>query len=267
MKFKCTHSVDGDFTVGEVYCGELVTILRKPAPYGMKSPETFIYSITTNSGIKITSQGLENYFAKFEIVKEEENMLSGLEAIKLMEQGKVIIDETGQHLYRIVDGNVNYKAIDGKVWRVGRAFNFNLKYKEYKAESGWKEINPEGESYVISSLGDIYCWHDISVHHANEYGERANLFSSRKKAEEIDFKQTLMRKLQRYSDMNGGTEIDWNDLHKPKHYICYDQLNGELSVSCTWRCVNPGTVYFTSREVAKIAIESYKSDLMKYYKM
>ena len=266
MKFKCTHSVDGDFTVGEVYCGELVTILRKPTPYGIKSPETFIYSITTNSGIKITSQGLENYFAKFEIVKEEENMLSGLEAIKLMEQGKTVIDETGKHLYRIVDGNVGHKKIDSEIWwGAGQEFNFSRKYKEYK-DLGWKELSTEGESYVIGNLGNIHCA-DVSTHHANLYSERANYFSSRKKAEEIDFKQTLMRKLQRYSDMNGGTELDWTNTDKAKYYICYDQEDGELSVCCTWRCVNPGTVYFTSKKVAEQAVHWYESDLMKYYKM
>ena len=42
------------------------------------------------------------------------------------------------------------------------------------------------------------------------YYEDANYFSTEEKAEEINFKQTLFRKLQRFSDENGGDKIDLN---------------------------------------------------------
>ena len=49
--------------------------------------------------------------------------------------------------------------------------------------------------------------------------EQLNYFSMKEKAEEINFKQTLFRKLQRFSDENGGTEIDWNDEDQTKFSI------------------------------------------------
>ena len=95
--------------------------------------------------------------------------------------------------------------------------------------------------------------------------EIANYFSTKEKAEEINFKQTLFRKLQRFSDENGGNEIDWNNYDQSKHVIYYRHDSCEFILDCFWYLRDFGQVYFVSREVAEQAIELFRDELIKYF--
>ena len=95
--------------------------------------------------------------------------------------------------------------------------------------------------------------------------EVANYFSTREKAEEINFKQTLFRKLQRFSDENGGNEIDWENTNQKKYCILYCHSFKELQSDFTWVRQNQGQIYFISKEIAEKAIELFHDDLIKYF--
>ena len=91
--------------------------------------------------------------------------------------------------------------------------------------------------------------------------------SGGKEKEEINFKQTLFRKLQRFSDENGGTEIDWNDEDQNKFIIKYSHFSSKLIIDCYHSIQYFGQVYFASKEVARKAIELFHDDLIKYFTM
>ena len=97
----------------------------------------------------------------------------------------------------------------------------------------------------------------------NIYGI-ANYFSTEEKADEINFKQTLFRKLQRFSDENGGNEIDWNDAHC-KYSIKYAYDDNNLFIGWNYDVKEVGVVYFVHEEIAKQAIELFRDDLIKYF--
>ena len=200
--------------------------------------------------------------------------LAGLEAVLLMQEGGYITD--GQHIYRFVNTKIEASDITsfnkGKPkWKSGNVFNFNYdQYKEYtqpKPLTGWERVG-ENESYYsingnsyVEEMTEDMCMED------KYYYEDANYFSTEDKAEEINFKQTLFRKLQRFSDENGGNEIDLNcDCHKfCIEYCSYGKLLVSNRFSSTTR--DFGQVYFTSREVAQQAIDLFKEDLIKYFTM
>lgn len=198
--------------------------------------------------------------------------LTGLEAVLLMQEGEYITD--GQHIYRFVNTKIEASDITsfnkGKPeWKSGNVFNFNYdQYKEYtqpKPLTGWERVG-ENESYYsingnsyVEEMTEDMCMED------KYYYEDANYFSTEDKAEEINFKQTLFRKLQRFSDENGGNEIDLNcDCHKfCIEYCSYGKLLVSNRFSSTTR--DFGQVYFTSREVAQQAIFLFHDDLIKYF--
>ena len=97
------------------------------------------------------------------------------------------------------------------------------------------------------------------------YYKQANYFSTKEKAEEINFKQTLFRKLQRFSDENGGNEIDWKDPNQEKWMIRFDHRVEELCVGLNNYIRNFGQVYFISEEIAEKAIELFRDELIKYF--
>lgn len=199
--------------------------------------------------------------------------MNGLEAIELMKQGKMVVEvgTSEPFVLKIENGIVLSKSTivsDGK-WGVDDCFDFTVNYEEYiepKPLTGWERVG-ENESYYhiscncyVAKLIEERCMEDKYYH------EDANYFSTEEKAEEIDFKQTLFRKLQRFSDENGGNEIDWNNFDQPKYYIkyfCYDSQKIRVECICTVR--DFGQVYFVSEEVTKKAIELFLDDLIKYF--
>ena len=200
--------------------------------------------------------------------------LTGLEAVLLMQEGEYITD--GQHIYRFVNTKIEASDITsfnkGKPeWKSGNVFNFNYdQYKEYtqpKPLTGWERVG-ENESYYsingnsyVEEMTEDMCMED------KYYYEDANYFSTEEKAEEINFKQTLFRKLQRFSDENGGNEIGWKEVDQGKYGIWYNADHGKIEVGSTWAVRDFGQVYFISEEVAQQAIFLFHDDLIKYFTM
>lgn len=265
MKLKCTYNRDNDgvFTVGEIYEGEF---------NGMTSGEEWY--LVKNNQVGVSSVCLNGRFWNFEIV-EEENLLTGLQAIELMQHGKMVIETEQEGLepfvFKIINNNVCFKHTDENEddYQVDYAFDFTKTYKEYnepKPLTGWERVRV-GEEYIsISSRQSLY-FGELHDSQNQEQFDIANYFSTEEKAEEINFKQTLFRKLQRFSDENGGNEIDWNDEEQPKSFIFYNHYIQRLSVMTYGNRQDFGGVYFISEEVANKAIELFHDDLVKYFTM
>ena len=199
--------------------------------------------------------------------------MNGLEAIEFMKQGKMVISRhsCGDFIINKIVGNTVYyiyeSSKDDDDWELDDCFDFTNTYEEYvepKQLTGWERVG-ENESYYhiscncyVEKLIEERCMED------KYYYEDANYFSTEEKAEEIDFKQTLFRKLQRFSDENGGNEIDWNDADQTKYGIVYETKVNAVSVRvCTVQRF--GEVYFQSYEAAREAARLLKDDLIKYF--
>ena len=198
--------------------------------------------------------------------------LTGLEAVLLMQEGGYITD--GQHIYRFVNTKIEASDItsfnEGKPkWKSGNVFNFNYdQYKEYtkpKPLTGWERVG-ENESYYsingnsyVEEMTEDMCMED------KYYYEDANYFSTEEKAEEINFKQTLFRKLQRFSDENGGDKIDWKDEDQCKYHIKYNHYSNNIYVGENHSLQEVGVVYFINEQITEQAIELFHDDLIKYF--
>lgn len=195
--------------------------------------------------------------------------MNGLEAIELMQEGKVVIYHAldGTFLNKINDGIVLVKGIGepSDAWRMEVSFNFGGLYGEYvPIVTGWERVNI-GDKFRYISTND--CRLDDEVNHSedNLKYRNANYFSTKEKAEEINFKQTLFRRMQRFSDENGGSEIDWVDGETAKYHIYFD-YESESVVTCeSWELRDFGQVYFKTEEIAEQAIKLFKEELIKYY--
>lgn len=190
--------------------------------------------------------------------------MNGLEAIELMKQGSQVSD--GEYVYKIENNLVLVRSLNGKLFNIDNSFDFTSEYEEYiepKPLTGWERV--EGDSYeTITSNGALNAV-DFGYYMDVEHYKQANYFSTKEKAEEIIFKQTLFRKLQRFSDENGGNEIDWENTNQKKYCILYCHSFKELQSDFTWVRQNQGQIYFISKEIAEKAIELFHDDLIKYF--
>ena len=198
--------------------------------------------------------------------------LTGLEAVLLMQEGGYITD--GQHIYRFVNTKIEASDItsfnEGKPkWKSGNVFNFNYgQYEEYietKSLTGWERVKKDEINYYIDIDGSIEGDLEVFDNVDNKCFNIANYFSTKEKAEEISFKQTLFRKLQRFSDENGGDKIDWKDEDQCKYRIKYTHYSNNIYVEGNHSLQEVGVVYFISEQIAEQAIELFHDDLIKYF--
>ena len=195
--------------------------------------------------------------------------MNGLEAIELMKKGKMVI-EVGTNepfILRIENGIVWFKnsnVLDGE-WVIDDCFDFTIDYEEYVENqlTGWERVD-KGEDYMAIDHASISTFINYDDKYDDKLYEFANYFSTEEKAEEIRFKQMLFRKLQRFSDENGGNEIDWNDAHC-KYSIKYAYDDNNLFIGWNYDVKEVGVVYFVHEEIAKQAIELFRDDLIKYF--
>ena len=192
--------------------------------------------------------------------------MNGLEAIELMKQGKKvsIVDAAG--FYQIKDGRIWLTYPTSKVTGEVLFFDLSNTYCEYiepKPLTGWERV--DGKMYNVILVNDLGKSMECGQFKDYMYYKQANYFSTEEKAEEINFKQTLFRKLQRFSDENGGNEIDWKDPNQEKWMIRFDHRVEELCVGLNNYIRNFGQVYFISEEIAEKAIELFRDELIKYF--
>ena len=201
--------------------------------------------------------------------------MNGLEAIKVMMEGKLVSKFNScmeYEIYKIIDGNVCVKFEDepDEKYEVSEDFDFDSIYHEYiepKSLTGWERTRRSNIFFVVNDESKISLWLEYEGKLEDYNYEKANYFSTKERAEEINFKQTLFRQLQRFSDENGGTEIDWNDEDQTKFSIKYSHWSSKLSIDHYNAVRQFGQVYFASKEVARRAIELFQDDLIKYFTM
>ena len=110
------------------------------------------------------------------------------------------------------------------------------------------------------------------VHHVREKRycvddtmfEAINYFNSKNYAEYIAFKETLMRKLDKFAWENNAKAVTWGD-GSTKYYIIFSHIDNELIVRGVSMYMSNNIIYFTSHEIAEKALEEFKEDLIKLY--
>ena len=129
----------------------------------------------------------------------------------------------------------------------------------------YKRQRVDGKMYNVIVVNDLGKSMECGQFKDYMYYKQANYFSTKEKAEEIIFKQRLFRKLQRFSDENGGNEIDWENTNQKKYCILYCHSFKELQSDFTWVRQNQGQIYFISKEIAEKAIMLFHDELIKYF--
>ena len=202
--------------------------------------------------------------------------MTGLEVIEYMKQGGTafyVCKITGRKvLTKIKNGNIHWCfecELKEDRWHKECSFDFYQTYHEYIEPelTGWERVKKDEINYYIDIDGLIEGDLEIFGNVDNRCFNVANYFSTKEKAEEINFKQTLFRKLQRFSDENGGNEINWEDEHQCKYHIKYAHYSNKILVDGHHSVQEVGVVYFISKEITKKVIDLFYDDLIKYFTM
>lgn len=178
--------------------------------------------------------------------------------IDLKENGKKYFCKQANEVFEVEKGN-----LIPATRRFSMAELLKMDFEEIKeTKNPYERVDRRDTYYIINERGEVGSFTDLNDHIDNNLFNSSNYFNNKNYAEYVAFKETLMRKLDRFAWENNERVIDWND--STKYYIAFSNKHNELIID--WSCSHQANnVYFISREIAAKALEEFKDDLMKLY--
>ena len=147
--------------------------------------------------------------------------------------------------------------------------NFNTQVTDIKKQieecdkKVFKSIKSGEKYYSISTKGKIGSYSFCNDDFDKEIIDFGNYFKTQEEAERKRFEIRLHRQLELFALENDDTEIDWN-IHSEKYVINYSKKMGPFIIE-VYDLKDFGQVYFTSKEIAEKALETFKYDLIRYF--
>ena len=169
--------------------------------------------------------------------------------------------------YFCKQANEVFKVEEGNLIAATRSFSMAELLK-----MDFEEIEEMKNPYKQAGYGERYhCIYGYTIHlntdsnHEidNKLFSTANYFNNKEYAKYVAFKETLMRRMDRFAWENNEKVIDWYDC-STKYYIKFEIDIKKFRIS---RCISfrSNDIYFTSEEIAEKALKKFKDDLIKLY--
>lgn len=91
-------------------------------------------------------------------------------------------------------------------------------------------------------------------------------FQTEEQAEFMFEKLKVIHELEKFAYENNEEEIDWSDVNQEKLYLTMNYMDKCIDVFYTYSWIySPSNIYFTSKKIAKEAIETIGEDRIKKY--
>ena len=78
-------------------------------------------------------------------------------------------------------------------------------------------------------------------------------------------RRKLQSEMEQFARLNNEEEIDWNDGRQDKYYLYIDYTENNIRKGYALSSRHFNTVYFTSKEIAKKALEKFSDKIRKLY--
>ena len=164
--------------------------------------------------------------------------------------------------------NKNKEELLNKLKQLEKDFNTQVAdIKKQIEECDNKVFKPNkfGEKYyTISTKGKIGSYSFCNDDFDKEIIDFGNYFKTQEEAERKRFEIRLHRQLELFALENNDTEIDLN-IHSEKYIISY-RIDGNIFIDKVYSFKDLGQVYFTSKEIAEKALETFRHELIRYFK-
>lgn len=164
----------------------------------------------------------------------------------------------------------NKKAIlkiDGKEIEVEITQEQFEKLYQKKENTGYERVEDNKTYYYIAGNGLVLIGREEYTNANGDWYKAANYYSDETIAKNNARADTLMRQLRRFAVEHRETKLDWNNSATPKFYISYNNLifSNKLGIECNKSLQSFGKIYFDTLETAKLAIDTFKDELLWYF--
>ena len=178
--------------------------------------------------------------------------------LDLQAEGKKYFCKQANEVFEVEKGN-----LIPATRRFSMADLLKMDFEEIKEmKNPYKRVDIGERYYFVNGLR-VDCIKKLIDHMNNKQFNSLNYFNNKNYAEYVAFKETLMRKLDKFAWEHNAKVVDWYDC-STKYYIKFEIDIKKFRIS---RCISfrSNDIYFTSEEIAEKALEEFKDDLMKLY--
>lgn len=140
------------------------------------------------------------------------------------------------------------------------------KEKKDKQDKRWRANRYENYWYV-SDCGIVITEEDIRTANSaidNYRYDTHNYFQTEEEARKYASVLETERQLKRFADEHND-KIDWNDNNSVKYYLGYHYDMHSTGVDACWIIREPRVIYFSSKKIAKQAIDTIGTEEIKEY--
>ena len=152
----------------------------------------------------------------------------------------------------------------------GESIQINITDEEYSKlfpavkKTGYERVNSGEKFHLPANAGSIITYHDDHSSIDDTLYNVANYYSSKTVAENNARADKLMRQLRRFAVEHREKELDWNDEKQMKYSISYGSML-KLGIAYTETVKRFGGIYFDTEASAKLAIHTFKDELLWYF--
>lgn len=192
------------------------------------------------------------------------------EAYKEMLKGQKVRRHAWKGYWFIEDNKIKIHLKDGNT-----IFdNFTQETITNTLQEDW-EVVEESKVWKPEKDGHYYYYDNDGRTYQSSYCEDSidkcrlefgNCFKTQEEAKHMAEKLRVIKELRNFALENNDKDVDWRDKCTTKYFISYDFDDEKIQfVGYTFRNFLPFAIYFTSREIARKAIETIGADRIKKY--
>jgi hypothetical protein len=180
--------------------------------------------------------------------------------------GRKITDSKNEVVLAIaMDQNSDIIIVDDKGGRVAISRFLITEEWEMLDQIGWERASLEAPYKYLDVNGMIKEARETSTIIDELRYANSNYFVSEEIAASVKDFELINRHLLKFRDMNDTEGVKWNYNDSPKYFIYYNNVDKVLEISSTIVKRTIGTVYFSTKELAKQALESFSEEIIKLY--
>ena len=135
-----------------------------------------------------------------------------------------------------------------------------------KKKTGYERAETKQTYYVVFGDSSVESVTEFCGTFENSHYIAANYYTDETVAENNARADRLMRQLRRFAVEHREKELDWGNKNQRKWYIAYNYYNNSISLDWTQGRKIYGVVYFDSNLSAELAIDTFKDELLWYFK-
>lgn len=156
-------------------------------------------------------------------------------------------------------------TIDGKEFEVDISEEQVQTLTETKKKTGYERVKKDEYFYIVDIDGEDLQAVELNSDHCNDIYKNGNYYSDETIAKNNARAGTLYRQLRRFAAEHRKEKLDWNNKEIGKWFIYYDHYDNVLNINFRNIYQFFGCIAFDTRENAKLAIDTFKDELLWYF--